>query len=443
MVCLPDFRHHFPFHRPLMELEQCYRLLNLPPSASLDEVNQAYLHLSYEKLSQGAKGEVAQLKQAYRVLKQHFQQQAEQAPPEQAPPSLLEVEVQRLVQALRQRNLQAQVSIRDRHLHIGLNAFQVAKPKQAIAQIYTLLEQIQDGAIADLELETVHVYGLRAPKQAAWQDSFPMPSNRPTVDDMDVFSFRNRWMNILTFPTIMLVAMLLNGIPLARFFLQGIQIWIHELGHATVAWLAGRRAIPLPFGWTNVQPERSLFVYLGVLTLFGLLFWSGYREKRRWPMVLAVVLAIAQFILTWLTPAWVFEMWLAFGGVGGEFYLSTLFMVSFYFPMPERWRWDFWRYPVGLASAYTFWGSFWMWQRIDRGREDIPWGSMWGGAGDGGGDMNMLVDFGWSDRQIIDTYNSLGGLCLLVLLGVYGAIALRQHHRVVFAYWQRWLARSS
>jgi hypothetical protein len=223
--------------------------------------------------------------------------------------------------------------------------------------------------------------------------------------------------------------------------LRGIKIWFHEFGHATIAWLAGRRAIPLPFGWTNVDPERSLFVYLGLLLLFGLMFWVGRREQKRWTMLLAGILIVLQFWFTWLLPISRFETLLSFGGIGGELYLCTLLIVSFYFPLPAYWRWDFYRYPVVLGAAFTFWGQFWLWQQINRGIEEIPWGSMWGGPSDG--DMNNLSNAGWSDQQIIGTYTTLSHVCLIALLGIYLYYGIQQNRHYLFALSQRWLARGS
>ena len=33
--------------------------------------------------------------------------------------------------------------------------------------------------------------------------------------------------------------------------------------------------------------------------------------------------------------------------------------------------------------------------------------------------MNRLVGHGWNDQRIIDSYNSLSGLCLLAIISVY------------------------
>ncbi|MFH7245375.1 MAG: M50 family metallopeptidase [Spirulina sp.] len=248
-------------------------------------------------------------------------------------------------------------------------------------------------------------------------------------EDTDLMSFNNRYSNGIVFPAMLAIGLVLNAFPITNLLLRGIKIWIHEFGHATVAWLSGRQAIPLPIGWTNVNPDRSFWVYLGVLILLGLLYWSGHKEGKRWPMVLAAGLALLQFAMTWLMSPNTFDMLLAFGGIGGELYLSTLLMVSFFFPMPAYWRWDFYRYPVVIGAAFTFWGQFWLWKAIRLGRASIPFGMMWGDAEHG--DMNILVNrHAWEPGTIIGTYNTIANLCFLVIVGGYAYVLYRQHrHR--------------
>jgi hypothetical protein len=275
--------------------------------------------------------------------------------------------------------------------------------------------------------------GVTQPRQAN-----PRPGSPPSADDTDVLSFQNRYSNGLVFPSLMLLGMLMNAMPIVNALLYGIKIWLHEFGHATVAWLAGRQAIPLPFGWTNINPQRSLFVYLGVLTLLGLLFWAGRREGKRWPMGLAIGLAVVQFYMTWLLPENTFDMLLYFGGIGGEIYLSALLIVGFYFPLPNYFRWDFYRFPVVLGAAFCFWGQLWLWGQIRRGRASIPFGAMWGEAEHG--DMNQLANVhGWTPGDIIGTYSAIAHLCLFAIVAVYGYTLVRQHRDFFTALGRQWL----
>ena len=360
-----------------------------------------------------------------------------------------------LTDTLTTKGIPCRISLRQDCLYIGLYAKQVSpnnplrKRSKAIAFVYTMLEDLQ-AVDSDLSqelnlIETVHVYGLVSAKKVTWKETFPMPHPyRSTQDDVDLYSFRNRFSNAVVLPISFLIAVVLNAHPLANFLLRGLHIWVHEFGHATVAWLSGYKAIPLPFGWTNTSLEQSVLVYCGVLLLLVLLYWSGYREQRRWPMVLAIALALVQFVMTWILSPSTYQMLMAFGGIGGEFYLSTLFLVSFYFPLPNYWQWEFWRYPMAMASAYTFWHIFDLWRHIKAGQEAIPWGTLWDGVGDANGDMNILSrHYGWTDERIIHTYMSLGNICFWLLVGTYGYFLIRQNYVFLYRSWQRFILHHS
>ncbi|MGK7906665.1 MAG: hypothetical protein AB4040_05470 [Synechococcus sp.] len=293
-------------------------------------------------------------------------------------------------------------------------------------------------ACQSLRLPATHVkiYGLANDRSVQWKSEFDLEGDRAISPEYNRFSFNNPWVNVAAVPAAMVLAMLANTI--VPILMYPLQVWIHEFGHATIAWMAGYRATPLPFGWTNVSSDRSLFVYVGGLFLLGLLFHAGWREQKRWPMVLAVSLVILQAYMTWILPERMFDMLMSFGGIGGEFYLSTLLIVSFYFKMPDRFRWDFWRFLILFVSASAFCHAFWQWHLIDRGLQDIPWGTIFGGSGDAGGDMDRLNwTHGWSATRIIDTYNRLGELCLLTIVGTYGFFAIKLNPRVWFGIQQQ------
>lgn len=358
-----------------------------------------------------------------------------------------------LTQTLTRKGIPCRISLRQDRLHIGLYVQQVSvrnplrKRANAIASVYTMLEDLQavesDLAEELKRIKTVNVYGLISPKKAVWKKTFPFPNPyEPTSDDLDLYSFKNRFSNAAVLPFVFIIASILNANALANFLLRGLHIWVHEFGHATVAWLSGYKAIPLPFGWTNTSLEQSSFVYFGVLALLGLLFWSGYREGRRWPMVLAIALAIIQFMMTWIVSDNTYRMLMAFGGIGGEFYLSTLLLISFYFPLPNYWQWEFWRYPVAMAAAYTFWHIFDLWRHIQAGQEAIPWGTLWDGVGDANGDMNILSQqYGWTDVRIIHTYTMIGNICIGLLICTYTYFLIRQNYPLFYGSWQRFILR--
>jgi hypothetical protein len=381
-----------------MEISKCYEVLGLEVGASMSDVDAVYSARLMQAIRQEAKEEKALLKAAYERIKEHTYQSVE--------------------------NTQANDPITELLQRLNLEYFQV-RIQQEILQIYIktngqvevadwLYQQLSRSELPE-GVSKIVIYGMRSSKAVLWKKQFDL--NVIEKNDVDLYSFKNRYVLFLAFPIAMSLAILLHAIGFHRLFIF-LQIWIHEFGHATIAWFSGRRALPLPFGWTTVIPERSLFVYFGGLILLGLLFRAGWQEKKRSTIIVAIVCAVIQFGMTWLLSEDTFDMWLSFGGVGGEFYLSTLLMAGFYFRLPDYFRWDFWRYPALFLGANTFWTIFSFWQSVKQGTESIPWGSLIGG--DSVGDMNQLSEVhNWSNAQIINTYTGLGNLCWFVLLSLY------------------------
>ena len=235
----------------------------------------------------------------------------------------------------------------------------------------------------------------------------------------DPRSFDSPVVNAVAPPLVAVAAVLLRR-PRSGFLLEGFHVWIHEVGHASVAWLTGRPALPLPFGWTNVEPDRSAILYLVILGALAALGISGWRERRAWPMVLAAALAAAQALMTWRLSEDRAHLWMIFGGVGGEFYLSAAMVCLFYFEFPEKFIWGSCRYVVLFIGAASFAESYSFWKRVKSGVEGIPYGSMINGEDDGGGDMNILADdYHWTQHHIVFTYNHLADVCLASIVIVY------------------------
>ncbi|MBE9062896.1 hypothetical protein [cf. Phormidesmis sp. LEGE 11477] len=415
------------------ELALCYERLQLRAEATLEEVDAAYFRLRSQCIQANDRKSIAALKAARETIREHLQAIAIVRP---TPTSTLDPNdsanpLEPLITALSSHAIAARASTKNRTLNLAITPQEQTSPSQAVALVKRVLREFVANSDAIADIETIRLYQLDKNNRVLWRKTISPPQPRPqaqtTADDLDLYSFQNRVSNAVIFPGLLLIAALLNSVQITKHLLFGVDIWIHEFGHATIAWLGGHRATPLPFGWTNVGDEKSLFVYFGVLILLGLLFWRGIKEESRWSMGLAVGLGLAQFCMTWLISEDTFDMLLSFGGIGGEFYLSTLLIVSFYFPLPEYWRWDFFRYPAALFAGFTLIGALWQWRQIDRGLVAIPWGSLFGGSEHIGGDMNQLsIVYGWSDQRIIDTYNSIGGFCLAAIVSVYLFFFIKQ-----------------
>jgi hypothetical protein len=160
--------------------------------------------------------------------------------------------------------------------------------------------------------------------------------------------------------------------------------------------------------------------------MFGILFAAGWKERKLWAVLVAVVLAGVQAYMTWRMPESRKEFWMVFGGVGGEFALGTLFMMGFWVQLPDKFRWGACRYVFFFIGATAFLNIWMRWGDIYRGLEEIPFGSMINGEEDAGGDMNRLMDdYGWTKFDIRRHYRLLGSCCWVALGFMWALFALR------------------
>ena len=430
---MADLPPDAPFDPTTLDREEVatyYRLLELRPGATIEEVDRAYFRLK----RQIPRDQLEPLKTAHKTVKAMLQYyfsaetaetESRQSHPDQSHPNRnTPLMVQWIGQWLAEQGITAEVNLNDRALHLHVSAQQYPTPAKVLPKIKTALQKLTDRERQDLT--EIKVYGMQRRKHILWKREIPLQRSATPTPGL---GFTSVWSDILGFTLLSFLAILCNHFPLTDFLFIGLKIWLHEWGHATIAWLSGYRAIPLPFGWTNVDDTRSLWVYFSVLALISLFGWSNWREQRRWGIGVAIGLMLIQFWLTWGISEDTFGMLLAFGGIGGEFYLCAFLMITFFFPLPHSFRWELNRFPVAFSAAVTFWDALFLWNKIDRGQAFSPWGSLLGGEGDSAGDMDILVAYGWSYDRIIDTYNSIGDLCLLVIAGVYG-YAIFQAYRL-------------
>ncbi len=370
------------------ELAQCHAVLGVSPGVSLEELERAFMKRNFAILK-GKSGSADEVNPELEAQKQR-----------------LRTAYFKLAAHLRARQLEKEQEEREAREKLR-------KPRLAS----TAAAPPPPSSLPPLPLPPPPA-GLITPPVVKPRD--------PADDEFALFTFDNWWVNVFVPPLLLGLVWLVNVSPLG-FFLKGFHVWMHEFGHATAAWLCGFRATPLPFGWTPVEPEYSPFVYWGLLLLFGILFVAGAVERKVWPMIAAVLLGLLQYYMTWRMPGHRQEFWWsAFGGVGGEFYLSTLFMMFFFVQLPEKFKWGACRYVFFVIGATAFLNIFLMWDKVYHGLEEIPFGSMINGEDDAGGDMNKLMDgYGWTKFQIRRTYHLLGNGCAIALVIAWALFALR------------------
>ncbi|MEM9730385.1 MAG: zf-TFIIB domain-containing protein [Myxococcota bacterium] len=233
--------------------------------------------------------------------------------------------------------------------------------------------------------------------------------------------------NLVGVPVMLLLSALICSTSVGRLFASLVGMPFHELGHAAASWLSSRIAIPLPF-FTFWFDDQS--VLMGIIVA-GAVSWLGYRayqENNRFTMGVAAGLLLAQAVFTLALPRDLTLMWQILSGAFAELLFGSFLLVAFHFPMPDRLRWDFWRWVAIVPGALCFTHAMLLWRRAAHDLNQMPWGAALGADSDG--DMNRLVSsFGWSARELADFYLRTGYVCTLAIVAAYGYAAYR-HSRV-------------
>jgi hypothetical protein len=248
----------------------------------------------------------------------------------------------------------------------------------------------------------------------------------PEVTSVPAAPSEPAWLLLGSLPGALIFAWISGHVPPLRILLDAFRLCFHELGHGLIGWLSGRRALPLPIGWTNVEEERSILVYLLVTFLTGVGIWKS-AEKKMW---IVVAFLVGMFVLqTYLTFGWnseQFNVAMAYGGIGGEFYLGTILAAWFFLQGPDKTHWKWMRWIVLAAGTYSLLTTYLHWIDISHERASIPWGTLFQGEGDAGGDMNRLYDeYGWRKQEIVRIYLKTGMVCSIGLGLAYVASVVR------------------
>jgi hypothetical protein len=236
--------------------------------------------------------------------------------------------------------------------------------------------------------------------------------------------FDQPWVDLLALPVALLGSLLLSQSWFGRLLLLPVQIQFHELGHAVVAWLSSRAALPLPFGFTFWSLERSLFTGSCVAFLLALFAWRAVHEQRRFGILLAACASLAFVGLSLLVSVERSHMLTLLGGQAGELVLTTLAIVGFYFRLPDKLRWDFFRFVVLGPAMGTWVSALALWLGVWRGTRALPMGSLLGS--EGSGDLDRLIaEHGLTPAQLRTGYGELSLWTVGLVLLVYGSFATR------------------
>jgi hypothetical protein len=212
---------------------------------------------------------------------------------------------------------------------------------------------------------------------------------------------------------------------LMRVFLS---MWVHELGHASTAWLCGFGAFPGPWR-TPISESRVPFVSI---LLIGALGYFSFRawQMQRWNQIgVAAGLLLLHAGMTLGLSSEQAQALILFGGDGGCMVIGTLLMSSLYAraesAIHKGWlRWGF----LVIGSA-AFVDSFETWWSARTDSERIPFGM---NEGSGLSDPSRLVEnHGWTEHLLVQRYVVLGLACLTGLFVLYAVKLLQARAEVI------------
>ena len=263
----------------------------------------------------------------------------------------------------------------------------------------------------------------------------PATSRRPSVLDGDRLQhsrsrFDEGYGNLIAVPVLLMVSWWICSGAFGRLMSFLVGMPFHELGHAAGSWLSSRIAIPLPF-FTFWYDDQSYLMGFVVFSVLGWLMFHTYREKNRFMFASTCVVMAAWFVITFLISARTTLMWQILSGALGEIIFGAFILIAFHFPLPDRLRWDFWRWFLVIPAALCFTQAFRLWQSAANDTRNLPWGSALGEASDG--DMNRLVgNFGWTAEELADFYLNVAylGAAALAAAYVYAIFRLVQRRRL-------------
>jgi hypothetical protein len=206
---------------------------------------------------------------------------------------------------------------------------------------------------------------------------------------------------------------------LVRVFLS---MWVHELGHATAAWLCGFPAFPGPWFTPMAQSRSGAFGFLVFAAIAAGVYWAWRNERVRLCAALGALLAL-QLICTLALSEDRAKQLVVFMGDGGCLVLGSLLMLGVYAPEDSALKrgWLRWGFLVIGAAAFADAFAQWWASRTDVDR--IPFGM---NEGAGLSDPSVLSDtYGWSTEQIVGRYVALGCTCLFVVGAAYAMALIR------------------
>jgi hypothetical protein len=262
-----------------------------------------------------------------------------------------------------------------------------------------------------------------AAERPVFDEAAPEPSPPRPISAAAVFARDNELAEArlelrlawLAVPVALLGAWILVHTGMGGFiFRTFFGMWLHELGHATAAWLTGFPAVPLPW-FTSVGEERSFLFALAITAGLGYAVWRGWTNDDRLLTAAAGTVLVLQLFGTVILNVPTARTWITFSGGVGSLVFGALLMAAFFVPPDHKLHRDWLRWGFLMIGAASFVDTFRDWWTA---RHDIDAISLGEIEGVGDTDPTKLLDAGWNVDQLVGRYVAVGVVSLLALVAL-------------------------
>lgn len=223
------------------------------------------------------------------------------------------------------------------------------------------------------------------------------------------------WLARLAVPGALLACWLAIETGMGAFLLRTfLSMWVHELGHATAAWLSGFPAFPGPWQ-TLVFPDRSFFFGFMLAAGAGWGLRQAWETRNRVLAAAAIAFLLLQLYCSLVVGPYAARTFITWGGDGLGMPIGVALMATFFTPPDHKLHRDWLRWGFLVIGAAGFADIFHVWWSSRSDYSKIPLGEY----SHGDADPYVLLQGGWPLSVIVGRYLTSGYLSLAILIGLY------------------------
>ncbi len=178
-------------------------------------------------------------------------------------------------------------------------------------------------------------------------------------------------------------------------------MWLHELGHATSAWITGHWAVPGPWR-TSIDAEQSISVTLALLAIMGFVGFRAWQAERKTLTYTMGGVALFVLVCTYGLSERSAQTAITFFGDGGMMIFGGALVLTFWVPVGTHIHTSWLRWGFIVIGALAYLDGVFTWWPARKDASVIPYGEI---EGVGLSDATKLIDVaGWTQQELIDRY---------------------------------------